>query len=133
MTAEERLEAIRVKLCSAGLNRGFYDTPEKAVEGCLSVIEALRRESSDPPHHMQCAVLRKLRVYGFMEEGDPEADKRLVDIGADTTKEQVMKWMTASDDDLKKELGESVTPAEVATLRAVLRLIVIAPTSGTCT
>ena len=65
-----RLEALRLKLCSIGLNPLHHETPEKAAEAVCAMIAYFRRENLDPSHHLQCAVLRKLRVFGYMEEGD---------------------------------------------------------------
>lgn len=67
----DRLEALRLKLCSIGLHPLHHETPEKAAEAVCEMIAYFRRENLDPPHHLQCAVLRKLRVFGHMEEGDP--------------------------------------------------------------
>lgn len=74
----DRLEALRLKLCSVGLHPLHHDTPEKAAEAVCEMISRFRREGFDPPHHLQCAVLRKMRVFGHMEEGDPEPLYQLV-------------------------------------------------------
>lgn len=74
----DRLEALRLKLCSVGLHPLHHETPEKAAEAVCEMIAYFRRENLDPPHHLQCAVLRKLRVFGHMEEGDPAPLYQLV-------------------------------------------------------
>lgn len=74
----DRLEALRLRLCSIGLHPLHHETPEKAAEAVCEMIAYFRRENLDPPHHLQCAVLRKLRVFGHMEEGDPAPLYQLV-------------------------------------------------------
>jgi hypothetical protein len=73
-----RLEALRLKLCSIGLHPLHHETPEKAAEAICAMIAYFRRENLDPSHYLQCAVLRKLRVFGYMEEGDPSPLYQLV-------------------------------------------------------
>lgn len=74
----DRLEVLRLKLCSIGLHPLHHETPEKAAEAVCEMIAHFRRENLDPPHHLQCTVLRKLRVFGHMEEGDPAPLYQLV-------------------------------------------------------
>jgi hypothetical protein len=56
-------------LQGCGLHPGYYDTIEKAAEGVRDIISSLRSDLHDPPHDIQCAVLRKLGVEGFTKEG----------------------------------------------------------------
>lgn len=56
-------------LQGCGLHRGYYGTIEKAAEGVRDIIRSLRADHHDPPHDIQCAVLRKLGVEGFTKEG----------------------------------------------------------------
>jgi hypothetical protein len=56
-------------LQSCGLSPRYYDTVEKAAEGVSDIISSLRADLHDPPHDIQCAVLRKLGVEGFTKEG----------------------------------------------------------------
>jgi hypothetical protein len=56
-------------LQSCGLSPRYYDTVEKAAEGVRDIIRSLRAGLHDPPHDIQCAVLRKLGVEGFTKEG----------------------------------------------------------------
>jgi hypothetical protein len=56
-------------LQGCGLHGGYYDTIEKAAEGVRDIIRSLRADLHDPPHDIQCAVLRKLGVEGFTKEG----------------------------------------------------------------
>ena len=56
-------------LQGCGLHGGYYDTIQKAAEGVRDIIRALRADLHDPPHDIQCAVLRKLGVEGFTKEG----------------------------------------------------------------
>jgi len=57
-------------LQGCGLHGGYYNTIEKAAEGVRDIIRALRSDLHDPPHDIQCAVLRKLGVEGFTKEGE---------------------------------------------------------------
>jgi hypothetical protein len=56
-------------LQGCGLNGKYYDNIEKAAEGARDIIRSLRANLHDPPHDIQCAVLRKLGVEGFTKEG----------------------------------------------------------------
>jgi hypothetical protein len=56
-------------LQGCGLHGKYYDNIEKAAEGVRDIIRSLRADLYDPPHDVQCAVLRKLGVEGFMKEG----------------------------------------------------------------
>ncbi len=78
LTPEERLEALRLKLCSVGLHPKYHDTPEKAVAAVVDMIEYFRKEIADPPHDVQCAVLRKLGVSGYTDQEEPTC--KLVDV-----------------------------------------------------
>lgn len=79
MSAEsDRIEAVRLKLCSVGLNYAHHDTLEKAADAVCDMIAYFRRELADPPHDVQCAVLRKLGVEGHTEGDSPRV--RLVAI-----------------------------------------------------
>ena len=55
-------------LQSCGLHGGYYDTIEKAAEGAREIICSLRKDLADPPHDVQCLVLKKLGVEGFTED-----------------------------------------------------------------
>ena len=57
-------------LQGCGLHGKHYNTVEKAAEGVRDIIRALRADLHDPPHDIQCAVLRKLGVEGFTKEGE---------------------------------------------------------------
>lgn len=76
MNTPTNSEALPLTNCSAlailqgcGLHGGYYNTIEKAAEGVRDIIRALRADLHDPPHDIQCAVLRKLGVEGFTKEG----------------------------------------------------------------
>lgn len=65
--AEQRLEAIHKTLCGAGLHPGHYDTTEKAARAAVDMIEYFRHELANPPHDVQCLVLKNLGVEGYAE------------------------------------------------------------------
>jgi hypothetical protein len=73
---QETGEGCPVATCSAlsilqgcGLHGKYYDDIEKAAEGVRDIIRSLRADLHDPPHDIQCAVLRKLGVEGFTRDG----------------------------------------------------------------
>lgn len=66
--ASNRLEALRVKLCAVGLHKGFHDTPEKAATAVVEMIAYFRNELANPPHDVQCLVLKRLGVEGYTEQ-----------------------------------------------------------------
>ena len=74
----ETAEQLR-KLQRVGLHPEYYDTLDKAIDGCIKIIESLRADLADPPHHVQCRVLRKLGIDGYTEDG--ESKLKLVNIG----------------------------------------------------
>ena len=65
-----RLEAVRLRLCKAGLHPGYHDTTEKAADAVCEMIEYFRRELANPPADVCVLVMRKYGVEGFMEEGE---------------------------------------------------------------
>ena len=73
---QEAREGCSGATCSAlailqgcGLHGRYYDNIENAAEGVRDIIRSLRADLHDPPHDIQCAVLRKLGVEGFTKEG----------------------------------------------------------------
>jgi hypothetical protein len=62
-------------LQGCGLHGKHYDNIEKAAEGVRDIIRSLRADLHDPPHDIQCAVLRELGVEGFTKEGTAPTHK----------------------------------------------------------
>lgn len=79
----ERLESLRRKLCSVGLHPGYHDTAEKAAAAVCEMIDYFRRELENPPHDIQCLVLRNLGVEGFTEQEEPRCKIVSIPNGAD--------------------------------------------------
>lgn len=62
-------EDVLKKLQSVGLNPNYYNTLESAADGVVKIVENLRGDLADPPHHVQCLVLQKLGVEGHVKDG----------------------------------------------------------------
>lgn len=71
MDAAQRLEAIRLKLCSVGLHPGYHDTPEKAADAVVEMVAHFRAELANPPADVCGLVLGKYGVEGFTEDKEP--------------------------------------------------------------
>lgn len=65
---QERNEAIKI-IHACGLHPDYHKTITAAAIGAEEIIRSLRADLSDPPHYIQCAVLRKLGIEGFTEDG----------------------------------------------------------------
>jgi len=62
--------ALRI-LQSCGLHCGYYSDIEHAAQGVKEIIQGLRAHLADPPHDIQCLVLKNLGVEGFTEGAEP--------------------------------------------------------------
>lgn len=59
-------------LHSCGLHPKYYDTVEKAAVGVREIITSLRQQLADPPHDVQCLVLKNLGIEGYTGDEPPK-------------------------------------------------------------
>ena len=63
----QEIEKAKATLLATGLHPLYHNTIEDAARGASQLIKCLRADLSDPPHDVQCLVLKKLLVKGYCE------------------------------------------------------------------